>query len=225
MMDSAQSPFLSINDTDQVILQSYFRLADSVAHLLGECCEVVVHQLEGFNSSVVKIINGFHTGRSVGSPITDKALKMLRNYQKNPEQVGKSYFSTTHNGHLVKSITHIILNGSGKPIGLFCINLNLSYPFEKVIASLLPQQTFLTPPKDENFVINQNDMMCDMLSAAISDVELHIKSSQKNYKKTIITHLYEDGFFELKDAVFFISEKLELTKYAIYKHLRRLKNE
>lgn len=213
------------NEIDNNILQSYFHLADSIANLLGECCEVVVHQLGELSSSVVKIVNGFHTGRSVGAPITDKALKILKNYQKDPTRLEQSYFSTTNYGHLVKSTTHIILGGNGKPIGLFCINLNLSYPLDKIMANLLPQQTLSIPPKDETFVSNRQDMMDYALSKATASAELHFNSHQKNYKKAIISHLYEDGFFELKDAVSFVAEKLNLTKYAIYKHLRELKGE
>lgn len=215
----------SNNEIDQNILQSYFHLADSIAHLLGECCEIVVHQLGELSSSVVKIVNGFHTGRSVGAPITDKALKILKNYQKDPNQLEQSYFSTTNYGHLVKSTTHIILGGEGKPIGLFCINLNLSYPLDKIITDLLPQQNLSMPPSDETFIANRQDMMDYTFSKAVSTVEISINHTQKNYKKSIITHLYENGFFELKDAVVFVSEKLNLTKYAIYKHLRELKGE
>lgn len=223
-MTFEQSP-LETDTIDNHILQSYFHLADSIAHLLGECCEVVVHQLGELSSSVVKIVNGFHTGRSVGAPITDKALKILKNFQKNPEQLEQSYFSTTNYGHLVKSTTHIILGSTGKPIGLFCINLNLSYPLDKIIANLLPQQSHAIPPKDETFVANRQDMMDYALSKAVSAVESHLNPHQKNYKKAIITHLHEEGFFELKDAVLFVAEKLALTKYAVYKHLRELKGE
>ncbi|MCQ9123474.1 helix-turn-helix transcriptional regulator [Rodentibacter caecimuris] len=216
---------LIAQDVDQHILQSYLHLADSIAHLLGECCEVVVHQLGELSSSVIKIVNGFHTGRSVGAPITDKALKILKDYQKAPKQLKQSYFSTTNYGHLVKSTTHIILGGNGKPIGLFCINLNLSYPLDKIMANLMPQQNLAIPPKDETFVSNHQDMMKYSLSKAISTVEQHITPHQKNYKKAIITDLYDNGFFELKDAVMFVAENLRLTKYAIYKHLRELKGE
>lgn len=223
-MNSEQSS-IPTPDIDLHILQSYFHLSDSIANLLGECCEVVVHQLGELNASVVKIVNGFHTGRTVGAPITDKALKMLKNYQKDPTNLEQSYFSTTPQGHLVKSTTHIILGSSGNPIGLFCINLNLSYPLDKIMASFLPQALSLTQPKDETFVANHQEMMEQALSKAISATELHLNHHQKNYKKVIISHLYEDGFFELKDAVLFVAEKLSLTKYAIYKHLRELKGE
>lgn len=223
-MSVEKSP-LSTADIDRHIMQSYFHLADSIANLLGEYCEVVVHELGELSASLVKIVNGFHTGRSVGAPITDKALKILKNYQKDPAQLEQSYYSTTNAGHLVKSTTHIILGAAGKPIGLFCINLNLSYPLDKIMTSLLPQQILSAPPSDETFVSNRQEMMEYALKKAIENTELHYTSQQKHYKKAIISHLYENGFFELKDAVIFVAEKLHLTKYAIYKHLRELKGE
>lgn len=38
---------------------------------------MVLHSLEDTEHSVIKIINGHHTGRTEGMPITDLALQML----------------------------------------------------------------------------------------------------------------------------------------------------
>ncbi|AOF52750.1 hypothetical protein BKG91_04165 [Rodentibacter caecimuris] len=150
-MNDAQ-PTSITQDVVQHILQSYFHLADSLANLLGQCCEVVVHRLGELSCSVVKIVNGFHTGRSIGAPITDNALKILKNDQKALKQLEQIYFSTRNDGHLVKSTTPVILVGNGNPTGLLCMNLNLSYPLDKTMANLMPQQNLAIPSKDERFV-------------------------------------------------------------------------
>lgn len=43
-------------------MQSYYRLADMVADLIGPHCEVVLHSFGDLDASVVKIVNGHHTG-------------------------------------------------------------------------------------------------------------------------------------------------------------------
>lgn len=209
---------------DQQILSSYFNLADSLVALFGEHCEVVIHQLTELSSSVVKIVNGFHTGRTVGSPITDKALQILKQYEQQPDSNEKSYFSTAPNGNLIKSTTHIIFGEQQRPIGLLCINLNLSYPFNKIIESLSPPREETQPLNNEFFSNDIHQLIEQAFDKACLDIDKYQQVSNKNRKKEIVARLYEQGIFELKESVLLVAEKLEITPHTIYKHLRSLKN-
>ncbi len=80
-------------DKDREFLATNFRLADTIADFIGPHCEVVIHSFESFEKSVVKIVNGHHTGRNVGSPITDMGLKMLRVFEQTGEVTPKCYFT------------------------------------------------------------------------------------------------------------------------------------
>ncbi|MDR2990043.1 MAG: PAS domain-containing protein, partial [Providencia alcalifaciens] len=86
MSDALQSQDLSdinildnqpFTETDHEILKSYEAAVDGLAMLIGEHCEIVLHSLEDLKCSAVRIANGQHTGRKIGSPITDLALRML----------------------------------------------------------------------------------------------------------------------------------------------------
>ncbi len=84
---------MKLTEIDLKILKSYDTLLDGLADYLGEGCEIVLHSLENLDRSVIKIVNGHHTGRKVGAPITNLALEMLDKLQKEPRQTGISYFS------------------------------------------------------------------------------------------------------------------------------------
>lgn len=88
-LDSLATKF---SDRDKEILTSYFRLADTIADFIGPHSEVVIHSFENFEKSVVKIVNGHHTGRTLGSPITDLGLRMLSAYEKTGEVTPKKLF-------------------------------------------------------------------------------------------------------------------------------------
>ncbi len=45
--------------------------------LIGSHCEIVSQSLQVLKRSAIRIANGEHTGRKIGSPITDLALRML----------------------------------------------------------------------------------------------------------------------------------------------------
>ena len=87
MILTDRQPF---TDEDRVILISYKAVVDGVSALIGEHCEIVLHSLEDIEHSAICIANGHNTNRQVGSPITDLALKSLRNMQS--ESVSKPLF-------------------------------------------------------------------------------------------------------------------------------------
>ena len=88
MILTDRQPF---TDEDRAILISYKAVVDGVSALIGEHCEIVLHSLEDIEHSAICIANGHNTNRQVGSPITDLALKSLRNMQS--ESVSKPYFT------------------------------------------------------------------------------------------------------------------------------------
>lgn len=124
---------------DKVILRSYEAVVDGIASLIGPFCEIVLHSLEDLNTSAIKIANG-ETQSSSGSPITDMALKMLRDIEGSERNFSRSYFTRAKGGVLMKSITVAIRNGENRVIGLLCINVNLDAPFSQVLKSFMPTQ-------------------------------------------------------------------------------------
>ena len=68
---------VKLTRADQKILKSYIPTLQGLAAYLGSSYEIVLHSLEDYDHSVIGIINGEHTGRRIGAPITDLALDML----------------------------------------------------------------------------------------------------------------------------------------------------
>lgn len=86
-----QRPF---DQTDFDILKSYEAVVDGLAMLIGSHCEIVLHSLQDLKCSAIRIANGEHTGRKIGSPITDLALRMLHDMTGADSSVSKCYFHT-----------------------------------------------------------------------------------------------------------------------------------
>ncbi len=97
--------------------------------LIGSHCEIVLHSLQDLKCSAIRIANGEHTGRQIGSPITDLALRMLHDMTGADSSVSKCYFTRAKSGVLMKSVTIAIRNRDHRVIGLLCINMNLDVPF------------------------------------------------------------------------------------------------
>lgn len=129
------------NLLDQTILKSYEAVVDGLAMLIGPHCEIVLHSLEDLKCSAVRIANGEHTGRKIGSPITDLALRMLHDMAGEDSSVSRAYFTRAKSGDLMKSVTIAIRNQEQRVIGLLCINMNLDVPFSQIMETFIPKAT------------------------------------------------------------------------------------
>ena len=60
------------------LLQQYVKLTEFLGHTLGPDYEVALHDLTDRNRSIVAIANSHVSGRKLGAPLTNTALKILR---------------------------------------------------------------------------------------------------------------------------------------------------
>ena len=52
---------MSFTRMDRMVLESYKTLCEGLANYLGDGYEIVLHSLENYDNSVIKIINGYYT--------------------------------------------------------------------------------------------------------------------------------------------------------------------
>lgn len=219
-----KNPTVVLTDLDRLILDTYVATADGIADFWGSSCEVIVHSLESLESSIIKIVNGSHSGRSVGAPITDVALTTLNEIAENPEKTYFTYFTKNKRGEHMKSSIIAIKGEHGNVIGLFCINFYLNTPFNTLIQSFSETSGGNSSNSllSETFVDNAEDLMLSALEEAKQIVynDMSITSSNKN--KEIVSLLYNKGIFNLKDSVITISDRLGISKNTVYMHIRNL---
>lgn len=207
---------------DRLILENYKNMVDAIGQLLGSSCEVVLHSFEDLNSSVIYIHNGKKTGRSVGSPVTDKALKIFTDCIDNGTDFADVYFTKNKQNHTMRSTSTIIKNTKGQPIGMLCINLDISTPFDEMMSILLPPQGN-THDDNEHFAINVEDLIISNTLKVKEEVFADNSVSTRLKIKEIIHILNTQGIFQLRDAVAKVADTLNISKDVIYLHLRSFK--
>lgn len=215
-----QYPF---EDSDREILNSYEAVVDALAMLIGSHCEIVLHSLEDLNCSAVRIANGEHTGRQIGSPITDLALRMLHDMTDADSNVSRAYFTRAKSGVLMKSVTIAIRNHQQRVIGLLCINMNLDVPFSQIMATFIPPETpEVSPPV--NFASSVEDLVTQTLEFTIEEVSADRNVSNNAKNRQIVLNLYEKGIFDIKDAINHVAERLDISKHTVYLYIRQFKS-
>lgn len=216
--------FTPLSDEDHAILASYFPVVDGIATLIGSHCEIVLHSLEYLENSAIYIANGHNTGRTIGSPITDRALQSLRHMQT--DSVSKPYFTKAKGGVLMKSVSIAIRNRKQHVIGLLCINMNLDVPVSQFLS------TFIAPTESEqaaengvNFASSVDDLVVQSIDSTIAEVRNDQRIANNSKNRQIIVSLYGKGIFEIKDAIHQVAERLGISRHTIYLYIRQLKQE
>lgn len=217
-----ENMYIKLTKTDRIILDSYRAFTEGLGEYLGEGYEIVIHSLENLDSSAIKVINGHHSGRKEGAPITDLALQMLGRMEHN-EKHSLSYFNKSKSGAPIKSTTIPLFGESRRIIGLICINFYTDTPLCDLLSALLPKEISSSashPMASETFSENIDDLIGDALALAKEAVYSDSAISASNKNKEIITILYEKGIFNLKDSVVKVASLLNISKNTVYMHLR-----
>lgn len=219
-----QSGNIKLTATDRIILNSYRCFLDGLADYLGTGFEFVLHSLEDCENSVIKIINGHHTGRKLGAPITDLALNMLNKIQDENLDGYISYESKNKKGNLLYSTTISVYGEHHRIIGLICINYHVDTPLSETFP------IFKMMDKATNNIINENfavdvDALIEQAYAEASQQVMSDESISSNLKnKEIINILYNQGIFRMKDAVVKVARVMDVSKNTVYMHLRGMKD-
>jgi predicted transcriptional regulator YheO len=213
----------SITLKDKQVLDSIKPIVDGIAAFMGENCEVVLHSFESLECSVIHIANGHITGRGLGSPITDLGMKILQESADTSRDLTDCYYSKTTDGKTLRSITVMIRNSSGKPIGMICINLNMDAPLLSLINTLaIPQAE--SPESPENFVANLDELIKTTLRETIAAINGHSDIPNHEKNKIIVYELNKKGMFDIRGAIDIVARELSVSRYTIYNYIREHKS-
>jgi predicted transcriptional regulator YheO len=219
-INAGKKPSISLRARDKSILETIKPIVDGIAMLLGENCEVLLHSFESLDRSIVHIRNGHITGRGEGAPITDLGMKILRDSARAEKDVTGCYYSKTVDGKFLRSMTITIRNEFKKPIGMMCINMNMSAPLIDVLNvfnGVGKQKGGETP---ENFVTNLEDLIKTTLRETITSISSHTNIPNHEKNKRIVYELTKKGIFEIRGAIDIVARELSLSRYTIYNYIR-----
>ncbi|KXL53083.1 YheO-like PAS domain protein [Anaerotignum neopropionicum] len=217
-----ECPTFSLSERDRAILNSFIHITDGIAEFLGGYCEVVIHNLENMDHSVMHIINGHLSGRQTGAAISEVTLSFLNRMMAEPSLKHVCYFAKNNRGETFKASIIPILGEKGNIIGLICLNMYLAAPISALVQSMTQGDGTKQESISETFVENTTELMLNALDEAKKTVFSNLSISSSNKNKEIVSILYQKGIFNLKDSVITIAEHLGISKNTVYMHIRNM---
>lgn len=214
------------NDGINPQLKTFFPVAESIGALFGRNCEIVIHDLNHPQSSVIKVVNGGVTGRKVGQSIRDLVISVLLSDKYSNDMLANYRSISSDNEKVIKSSTALIRDNAGIPIGAFCINFDITD-----LLTVQPQLNDLTYTTDaqpsetrlEDLPQDVMQIVNHIIEQSIITVGKPVDTLSKNERMEIVKFLDEKGVFLIKGGVEKVAAALKVSRYTIYSYLDNLK--
>jgi len=203
------------------LLNFVSRLADGLGQTLGRFCEIVVHDFDSPESSIIAIANGSLTGREVGDTLDALGFQLLKN---NPPTDLLNYRAKTKDGKELRSSSIFLRDEKGHIFGALCINVDVS--------GLLKAQEWLqealgaaSTTIDERFEHSVDEVLETLIQNAISSIGKNTADMTREDKVAIVAYLENKGAFLIRYSVERVAELLGMTKYTIYNYLDEIRKK
>lgn len=198
-------------------LASYVPVADAIAAVFKPHAEVVIHDL---GSGTIRHIANRMSPRKTG----DDSLAELDDLGSLDDAVIGPYPKTNADGRSLKSITAVLRDGRRKPIGLLCINVDVSM-FEAMQAMSKEFLRFAesAPRPAALFRNDWREDVNDIVGQFLSDRGATLAGMGIVDREALIMLLEERGLFAVRHAATYITQLLGLSRATLYKTLKAVR--
>lgn len=215
------------------ILKSYIPLVKFLAHYMGEDCEVVLHDVNNLEKSIIAIENNYISGRQVGAPLTDLSLKIIQEKRYLHTDFIDDYECISKDGKQLRSATYFIKDEDSEILGLLCINMDVSnfVQVKKCIDNLVKgfNNNGREPSRDvekKNYENISHNSIEELTNNVIEDVILQFdvppERMNSDEKLSVVEILNDKGVFLIKGAVSTVADGLKTSEATIYRYIKQI---
>ncbi len=196
------------------------RTAKGIAETFGSSCETLVHDMSIPSHPILAIYNGHISGRTVGS-----TMDILGNDTQLGEESLKTDFvnlyATTPSGQQIKSSTfHMIGEDYNLALGINFDYSSLIYA-NRVLVDLMSADADL---KSAMWHSGDN-RLGEIFEECLAAVGKPVSALNKADRLKIIALLNQKDAFSFRKSVPFVSQRLGVSRYTIYKYLSELSQD
>ena len=213
-------------------VRGFLPMVDFLEQVLGKNSEIVLHDFSDPDHAIVDIRNGMVSGRTVGGPATDLALKIMNDgkYRDLPFITG--YEGRGAGGKTLESSTFFIREGD-EIVGMLCVNTDLSAirkigALAEQLASCFDATPVRTEPSHfevESLSESTQDLIDRNIGELLARRGLDVDTLNQNDRVDIIRQLNQNGVFMLKGAVASAAKAMGISEPSVYRYLQKVRKE
>ncbi|MBW0445123.1 hypothetical protein EN871_04485 [bacterium M00.F.Ca.ET.228.01.1.1] len=198
-------------------LQGYAAVAQAIAKLFHPHAEVIVHDLH--TGLIAQIYNSF-SKRRVG----DDSMTEIDDQISLDRDVIGPYRKVNWDRRELRSITAVLRDAHGSPIGLLCINFDVSVfdGMATLAASFLKNAEMVEQP-DILFSGDWKERTNKLVAEFLEENGLAISGLTREDTVELIRALDSAGIFTVRNSANYVCELVNLSRATLYKYLKLAK--
>jgi predicted transcriptional regulator YheO len=198
------------------MLSRYQPIADAIATLFSPYAEVAIHDL---TSQKLVYISNNYSQRELGE---DSNLSELR-FDQHSQVIGP-YQKRNWDGRQLRSISTVLRDDNRQPIGLLCINLDITvFESAKAALELFLSGQQLQPQPDVLFQDDWQERINTYIHHWLQQQQLTLAALNNASRRMLIETLYQQGAFNGKNAAGYVAKILGIGRATVYNHLKNIK--
>ena len=204
------------------ILEHYVKAGEIIAEMFAPYLEVVIHDLQAPDHSIIAIFNNHVTGRKIGDGTSDIGYKKLSD--KLPDKI-VNYNNQSPSGADLKSSSLTIRNRNDAIIGSMGLNYDLSsFANIKEFFEMFTKTIVLDdlPDREQFFIWSVKDEIQQSLNKYIAYLDLQGKVLTRKDKLNVVAYMKKEGHINKKGAISILSKLLAITRPTLYKYIKEV---
>ena len=204
------------------ILEHYVKAGEIIAEMFSPYLEVIIHDLQVPEHSIIAIFNNHITGRKIGDGTSDIGYKKLAD--ELPDKI-VNYINQSPTGADMKSSSLTIRNKNNEIIGSMGFNFDLSsFANIKEFFETFTKTIVLDdlPNQEQFFLWTVRDEIQQALIKYITSHDLQGKVLTRKDKLSVVAFMKKEGHINKKGAITILSELLAITRPTLYKYIKEL---
>ena len=205
------------------LLQHYIKLTEFLGQALGPDYEVALHDMTDKNRSIVAIANNHISGREIGAPLTNVALKILMDKSYETQDYRLHYCGLSAEGKTLRSSTLFLRDEDGNPSVCIAINEDItkSLELERYLHSRNRVDT--DQPNEDKYRGDVNDMLQHLMDQAQLMVGKNSAHMTKEDKLRYLEFLDKHGAFLITYSNAQVCKALNISQFSLYNYLRMIR--
>ena len=204
------------------ILEHYIKAGEIIAEMFAPNLEVIIHDLQSPDHSIIAIFNNHITGRKIGDGTSDIGYKKLAD--ELPDKI-VNYNNQSPSGAELKSSSLTIRNRDDEIIGSMGFNFDLSsFVNIKEFFEIFTKTIVLDdlPDREQFFMWSVKDEIQQALNKYITSYDLHSKALNRKDKLNVVAYMKKEGHINKKGAISILSDMLAITRPTLYKYIKEV---
>jgi len=209
----------SMTHPKHAVLEAAALIAKSIQPSIGHICEIVVHDFQDLNHSVIAC-EGNLTGRKIGAPVTPLSLEIMADHGET--KALKERLLITEDGRTIKSTVVALCNEEDDIIGSFCINIdvtNLRHTLH-LLESLAGTENDTNP---YTFPDTLPELVHSVMEQETRKLGRSLTNLDAKRRREVVRSLNDHKVFAIRNSVKFVADHLGVSKATLYTDIEKVR--